>query len=775
MNEPTQHFALTSVDSEAPLPTLRDVSVTGRLDGLLFDWTLRQTYQNTGDQPLELIYTFPLPDQAVLLGFASELNGGRMVGTVVPKQAAEWRYEEALAEGDAPVMLERAGAGLFTANIGNLNPGDELVVEVRLGQLLSYQGSRLRLAIPTTIAPRFGSPAEAGLQAQQAPVISSLAEYPLALAVTVGGSLAGAAVECPTHRVHQREVNGDRVLALAPGAWLDRDVVILVTAPEACPSRALLVRDTVSQDAPVLVMAALQPPRRSARRHVMIKALIDCSGSMAGDSIASARRALQGTLAGLGEQDGFSLSRFGTHVDHLAPPTACSPRLVRTLSERVAQIEADLGGTEMERALRSVLSIHRPPGFDGADVLLITDGEIWRTQGVIDAARQSGHRVFAIGVGSSPAESLLRSLAESTGGACEFVTPGEALEAAAARMLDRMRQVPQAAVRIDWGAEPVWQTQLPMGVFDGDTVLAFAGLPAHAKPPCVKLLVTGSEPAEVASAPVQALDEATPLPRMAAARRMAEAAGSSHPGEHLLLTQRLAVDYQLITQQTNCILVHERAEADKLDQAAQLQQISSMLAAGWGATSSVTSVDRLCCHDSGGMVLRNASVWRSVARPVMPSVDLSVADAGDDFIALVAPLQAIEEPPATLEEIARTVAGYLSAQAQLGGLAAHCSQHKHHENLLQALAQLPSQTVSPDMRWVILAHWVSGRAQAEGHTNIPSTVSDALAPYLAHIDAAVLSQCMAHFDQSLGAYGLTGWVDARAQRLAKAMVPGAQS
>ena len=49
---------------------------------------------------------------------------------------------------------------------------------------------------------------------------------------------------------------------------------------------------------------------------------------------------------------------------------------------------------------------------------------------MIDAARASGHRVFAIGVGSSPAEGVLRSLAEATGGACEFATPGEALEAA---------------------------------------------------------------------------------------------------------------------------------------------------------------------------------------------------------------------------------------------------------------------------------------------------------------------------------------------------------
>ena len=71
---------------------------------------------------------------------------------------------------------------------------------------------------------------------------------------------------------------------------------------------------------------------------------------------------------------------------------------------------------------------------------MITDGEIWQAEEMIEAARASGHRVFAIGVGTAPAEGVLRSLAEATGGACEFATPGEALEAAAHRMLHRMRQ-----------------------------------------------------------------------------------------------------------------------------------------------------------------------------------------------------------------------------------------------------------------------------------------------------------------------------------------------
>jgi len=54
-------------------------------DGVLFDLTLRQTYRNTSDSVLEVVYTFPLPTQAVLMGFASELNGERNRGLYILK------------------------------------------------------------------------------------------------------------------------------------------------------------------------------------------------------------------------------------------------------------------------------------------------------------------------------------------------------------------------------------------------------------------------------------------------------------------------------------------------------------------------------------------------------------------------------------------------------------------------------------------------------------------------------------------------------------------
>jgi Ca-activated chloride channel family protein len=62
-----------------------------------------------------------------------------------------------------------------------------------------------------------------------------------------------------------------------------------------------------------------------------------------------------------------------------------------------------------------------------SDVLLITDGDITDITSVILSAKKSGHRLFIVGVGNSPAESHLRRLADATKGACDFVATSEAL------------------------------------------------------------------------------------------------------------------------------------------------------------------------------------------------------------------------------------------------------------------------------------------------------------------------------------------------------------
>jgi hypothetical protein len=55
--------------------------------------------------------------------------------------------------------------------------------------------------------------------------------------------------------------------------------------------------------------------------------------------------------------------------------------------------------------------------------------------------------------------------------------------------------------------------------------------------------------------------------------------------------ERLAVEYQLVTSETNLILVHERAETEKAEDLPELHQVRPMLAAGW-AGNGVTAYSR---------------------------------------------------------------------------------------------------------------------------------------------------------------------------------------
>lgn len=759
MNDKTKSFALEcrgTPGKSGDRPVLTGVQASARLDGVLFELTLRQTYRNDSDKLLEVVYTFPLPVEAVLLGLATELNGARMEGTVVAKRQAERQYEEALAQGDAPVMLEALGDGLHTANIGNLKSGDEIVVEVRFAQLLRFEQGRLRLAIPMAIAPRYGHAEAAGLQPQQVPQASIAAEYPLRLALTIAGGLAGGAVDCPTHPISRAKVEGRLRLELASRAWLDRDVVFVVTPGEPRPSLLVRADDGASQAAPIVLMAALQPPMGKLRDRVTLKLLVDCSGSMGGDSIASARQALHGALASLHEHDTVSLSRFGNTVVHALAPATCTAQTLRQLKSLVDATDATLGGTEMEGALREVFALrseHR--SGDGADVLLITDGEIWQAERMIVAARASKQRVFAVGVGASPAEGVLRALAEATGGACEFATPGEALQAAAQRMLARIRQQPLREARIDWGGKTVWQSPLPSGVFGGDTVIAFAGLAQCDPDATVRLLAVDAvgNTIELARCDATALAPGDALPRIAAARRCAGADEDEALG--------LALTYQLMSKQTNCVLVHRRAQADKATEQAELHRVSSMLAAGWGATATVLESVSACYS-----VASPSSVRFSRSSLACGDFELDSMDVDSDLPSTAshsASLDAIE--PATLKDLALAVVELLAHGGQVNDLPAHCAGLPMHPDVRQALDQAAFMVASDGRAWLLLAHWTNARADGLAR----SDVAAALQPSLAGRDETLVQKCMALFDRLLGDYPIDGWSPKRAQRLRRAL------
>lgn len=560
---------------------LVEVTGTARADGLLLQTMFLQRYANRSPDNIEAVYTFPLPHGAVLLDLAFTLGERRLTGIVAESKEAEERYEEAIDEGHSAVLLERSADGLYTVSVGNLLAGEEATVEVRYGQLLSFVQGQVRIAIPTVIAPRFGDAGAAGLAPHAAPETDLGADYPARFVVELGGELANGVVACPSHAAAMRRT--DEHLVVEVEGRLDRDFIVTIDGLAGSPL-ATVAPDGDGWVALASFLPTLRAPANEAA--LSLKVLVDCSGSMNGDSIEQARQAVARLLNRLSAPDRVSVSAFGSNVVHQQDGLRTLDEAHRAECLRWTQsLQADLGGTEIHGALASLFELGGEGGHN-ADVFLITDGEVWNTEEIIELARARDQRVFVVAVGSSPAESLLVRLAQETGGAAESVTPKESIEDALMRLLTRLRQPRANDVRVHWPVEPEWTAPVPRALFGGETlhVLARFGVRPEGE---VVLEWRDEVPCSISLS----IDCATrheqdgTLPRIAAGRAI-----TAFPSEQ---RGAFAERYQLVTEQTSMVLVLERGEDERAQALPVSARVPQMLAAGWSGIGTVAILPAL--------------------------------------------------------------------------------------------------------------------------------------------------------------------------------------
>ncbi|OJY56621.1 VIT and VWA domain-containing protein [Thiobacillus sp. 0-1251] len=570
---------------------LLGVTARGVISGELFELEVEQRYRNEEDKNIEAIYTFPLAARAVLLDIEFELGGKKLSGIAVERKEAEQEYEKAIEDGNTAILLEKSSEDLYTVNLGNLMAGEEAVVRYRYAEPLVREQGRLRLVIPTAIAPRYGNPESAGLKPHQIPGVDIGVSYPFTLALDVLGELAKGDMSSPSHNLTMAAIEHGIRLNLKKG-WLDRDFILMMDG--AGYSNISCVRD----DEQWVAMATFCPaiPDVYTDRPLSLRLVIDCSGSMEGDSITQARQAAIKVIETLKADDEFDVTLFGSNYrllfGHMMPSDDFHKG--RATQELIG-LEADMGGTEMEDALRATTT--RPSERGGGDVLLITDGEIWRIGSLIAMAQKSHLRYFIVGVGSSPSHATLRTLAEETKGAYEAVSPNEDIESVVLRQFARMRQPRATRPQVAWPVPPLWTTQLPKAIFHDGTFHVYAGF-SQPLAGDIKLTYSLDEERDAQEVAHVSPWEGKPasLARIAIAKRIQEMSsplygrepGSDRP---MRMTKgrlaKLAVQYNLATAYTHYLIVHERADGEKAENLPDVRQVKQMLAAGWGGSGTV--------------------------------------------------------------------------------------------------------------------------------------------------------------------------------------------
>jgi Vault protein inter-alpha-trypsin domain/von Willebrand factor type A domain len=593
--------------------------------------TVDQRYRNTEHQPLEAVYVFPLDEGAAVCGFEAMIDGAHVVGRVKEREQAFAEYDDALAAGHGAYLLDQERPDIFTASIGNLPPGKEVLVRIRYVAELPRDGDDIRFTLPTTVSPRY-APAEdqrgvgrTPAEALNPPVAFSV-PYGLELEVKLDMACRMSALESPSHPVSvETEAEGRRARVRLGErlAALDRDFVLKVRLAEPGKPRTSVETDASGRTAALL---AFEPRFAAGETPGEYVFLVDRSGSMGGPSIAEARNALQLCLRGLRGGSFFNIVSFGSRFEAVFGESR--PYDEDSLAEAtraVAAIDADFGGTEIHSALEWILTRPLRPGL-ARQLFVLTDGQVTNTEAVIALVRKHSEetRLFAFGIGAGASAHLVRGIARAGEGEAEFIAPGERTEDKVTRQLKRAFAPALTDVEVDWGGLRVTQAphRLPP-VFAGGRLLVY-GFLEDAKPAEVTLRGTGPDgpvsfplrldPAEAPSGTLLAT-----LAARTAIRDLEEGRSTLHDRRGSLQERdgkakdrviqeivRLGVTYGLVSRHTSYVAVEERVTPVQGD--AVLRRVPVALTRGWGGLED-------------GIVMRTGAAGRMAHAVTLASVD----------------------------------------------------------------------------------------------------------------------------------------------------------
>jgi Ca-activated chloride channel family protein len=446
------------------LPLLA-LDINGRIDGLLAQVNVSQTFVNCLDQPIEATYIFPLPDRAAVTTFRMEVAGRVVEGLLKDRGEARREYDHAITRGHRASIAEEERPNVFTMRVGNLMPGDTAIIKLTLVETLPYSDGEVTFRFPLVVAPRYipGVPLSGPSVGEGTSVDTSavpdasritppvlLPGFPNPVRLSLVIDLYTARDDLPEprvslHSVWDRMENGARRIILKPGARLDRDFVMRFSLGGKNVRTSLSLHPDTDGNEGTFALTVVPPEgvETAGARAVLgrdIIFLLDRSGSMGGWKMVAARRATARMIDTLGEHDRFNVFAFDDRIETfgagdsggaLGLHPANSHARFRAV-EFLRKLESR-GGTEIAAPLVRAVDMLAATSADREPILvLVTDGQVGNEDDVLArvAARLLRIRAFTLGIDMAVNEGFLRRLAETGrgGSGSEMVESEERLE-----------------------------------------------------------------------------------------------------------------------------------------------------------------------------------------------------------------------------------------------------------------------------------------------------------------------------------------------------------
>jgi len=582
---------------------LRHTDVQADVSGFIARVKVTQTFYNPTNERIEAVYVFPLPHEAAVDDMTMVIGERKIVGVIKRRAEARQIYEQALAAGQTAALLEQERPNIFTQSVGNIDPGQDVNIEISYVDVLNYDMGTYEFHFPMVVGPRFipGAPVSGPqptppeLQGKVSPPVPDTTRVPDASRISppvlkpghrtghnISLSLrldAGVPIQGLKVANHEAEVvrNGKKraEVTLSPADSIpNKDFVLRYHVVGKKPEMAVLGHTGDYTDARRLghgyFMLMIQPKEderltKSPPREIVF--LLDVSGSMRGQKTEKVKEAMRDMLKLCREIDTMQVITFASRTQQLfeKPVPVNKGNVAKALN--FTQGVRGSGGTHMLEGVKR--AIDQPIDKERVRiVIMLTDGFIGNEAEIIEHVGKSCGdqiRFWAIGIGSSPNMFLVDGVARQGGGMGKRLGLNDIAAGLAEEVITRIQRAQLAKIKIDWGSLEVAETypaKIPE-LWAGRPVVLFGRYTGGG---AAEIKVNGVVEGEAVSWPLQVtLPEDQPahdvLAKVWSRKKIEDLMQQTYymgsPAVEEEVTA-IALDYRLMSQYTSFVAVDEK-------------------------------------------------------------------------------------------------------------------------------------------------------------------------------------------------------------------------
>jgi Ca-activated chloride channel family protein len=455
------------LSSPFPLEVLYH-KVDVKIDGQSAVTKIDQSFYNPSNVQLEGFYIFPIPKGAVINNFTMVINGKETKAELLDADKARKIYEDIVRQMRDPALLEYSGQNIFKLRIFPIEPRSEKIISISYTEVLQSDNNFFEYIYPLNTEKFSSKPLK-----------------DVSVKIDLKSDEMIKSIYSPTHEVEiiNKTDNHSIISYEADNIKPESDFKLYFSKNSSSVGLSLLTYNSENEDNYFLLSAS--PSIEIDKNQIENKDItfvLDVSGSMSGEKLNQAKKALMYCVTNLNSDDRFNIIRFSTEAYSLFKTLEnVDKQNINEAKKFIADLQA-IGGTNIEEAFDIAFENYQKssrPHF----VVFLTDGKPTIGETIDDKlvkkilkANKNNSRIFTFGIGSEINTHLLDKLTDATKAWRTYVSDKEDIEIKLSNFYDKIQSPVLSDLKLKFGNNvKVYQTypkDLP-DLFKGSNLLVF--------------------------------------------------------------------------------------------------------------------------------------------------------------------------------------------------------------------------------------------------------------------------------------------------------------